>query len=92
MSHDGIHNLPSFFLQNDVIFDDGSFDGPIYYWQDPAAFERFNPGRAELLRNWLVVYVGNVSRRASAARPPPRSSRRRLRARDSCRGPRAGRS
>ncbi|GJN69705.1 hypothetical protein PLICBS_003755 [Purpureocillium lilacinum] len=50
--HDGIHNLPSFFLQNDVIFDDGSFDGPIYYWQDPAAFERFNPGRAELLRNW----------------------------------------
>ena len=52
MWHDGIYNLPSFFVQNDVIFDDGSFDGPVYYWQDPAAFERFNPARPELLRNW----------------------------------------
>ncbi|PNY25293.1 Dipeptidyl-peptidase 5, partial [Tolypocladium capitatum] len=49
--HDGIYNLPTCFLQSDVIFDDGDF-GAVYPWQDPAAFEKHNPGRPELLREW----------------------------------------
>lgn len=35
-----------------MIMDDGSFDGAVYPWQDPAAYERYNPGRPELLRKW----------------------------------------
>ncbi|KID92040.1 prolyl oligopeptidase [Metarhizium guizhouense ARSEF 977] len=50
--HDGIFNLPSFFLQTDALYEGGNFEGALYPWQRPMAFERFNPARPELLRNW----------------------------------------
>ncbi|OAA48415.1 Peptidase S9, prolyl oligopeptidase, catalytic domain protein [Metarhizium rileyi] len=50
--HDGIFNLSSFFLQTDVLYESGNFEGALYPWQRPNAFERFNPARPKLLRNW----------------------------------------
>ncbi|KAK2605813.1 hypothetical protein QQS21_003767 [Conoideocrella luteorostrata] len=50
--HDGIFNLPSFVLQTDAIYEGGNFEGALYPWQRPKAFERFNPAQPHRLRKW----------------------------------------
>ena len=39
-------------MQTDLLYDDGSFGGVVFPWENPNAFEKFNPAQAELVRNW----------------------------------------
>ena len=44
--------MSTFILHKDGYWYDSPFGGALYPWQDPAAFEKFNPAKPELVRNW----------------------------------------
>lgn len=44
--------MATFPLYMDGYWYDSPFGGAIYPWQDPVAFQKFNPASPVLLRNW----------------------------------------
>jgi dipeptidyl aminopeptidase/acylaminoacyl peptidase len=50
--HDGIFNLPSFFMQTDFQTGGPDFNGAPFPWVNHVDLERWNPARPELLKNW----------------------------------------
>lgn len=51
--HSGIYNMATFHLHmDDGFWYDAPFGGVTYPWEDPATFDKVNPTKPELVRNW----------------------------------------
>ncbi|KAH9888156.1 prolyl oligopeptidase [Xylariomycetidae sp. FL2044] len=60
VSHAGIFNTPSFFLQTDLCDPEEHFGGASFLWENPKGLRKHNPAHPDLLRKWktpmLVVH------------------------------------